>query len=262
MQPSEYYEVVTDTLHIISETISHPVDAFAYGGRSGSKQFEELEVKSHIRTHHEDIIEAVNATLREDLTLDRISATENIGESADRTMEDISLHFTETIGEEKHAIDVPINIKFVKGSSADNVGGWGCLNFSLYGDYSVNTKVKLLERIATESFTTEPSDYFLWVFLKTEGADDIIKNAKVYSLIGTTEAAIVINPVQPFPLQFASHKAPQEYECIIDEDTLLKRREALWSIIRTKVTNNLEKQIILWKKATPPPRTVVVSVIP
>lgn len=90
MQPSEYYEVVTNTLHIISETINHPVDALAYRGRSGSKDFEELEVKSYIRTHHDEIITTVNDSLREGLILNQVVATENIGESEDRTMEDIS----------------------------------------------------------------------------------------------------------------------------------------------------------------------------
>lgn len=93
MNPHSYYLAIHTTIHTTSMIINHQVDINNYSGRAGSRDFEDKEVKSYIRKHHDTIVSQVNEALGEDIFLEYIDAQENSSESSERTMEDILVVF-------------------------------------------------------------------------------------------------------------------------------------------------------------------------
>lgn len=247
IDPDTYYRNIHATIHIVSNIISHDVDIKKYSGRSGSREFEEKEVKSYIRKNHDLILGRVNKDLSDDLRLDHINASENSGESSERTMEDISLVFSSSDDEEDSVI-VPVNIKCVSGKNSDNIGGWSALNFCLYGDNLQTKKKKVLERIIQEKYSYSCGDYFLWVFHKDKESSLIIKESSLFSLLGTDISAISINSSQSFPLQFASHRVKEEYCSIEDSLYLYQRRVDLTQKIATTMYEKYGKEEKLWRQ--------------
>lgn len=246
MNPHSYYLAIHTTIHTTSMIINHQVDINNYSGRAGSRDFEDKEVKSYIRKHHDTIVSQVNEALGEDIFLEYIDAQENSSESSERTMEDILVVFSCKEKDTTNIIKVPINIKCVSGKNADNVGGWAALNFVLYGDDKQSKKRKTLQRIIEQDFTQEPGDYFLWVFYKNKPSHAIVKDSALFSLLGTDSSAISVNPSQSFPLQFSSHKVSEEYLPVYTQQDLYQRRCNLVEKIATTMKQSYSKEEKLW----------------
>lgn len=250
---NDYYESIRISLKTIGKVIADEekdliINLKAFTGRKGSSYFEDDFLKPLIRKHSEQFCEKVSENLKDNsFEFVKIEAPKSFDESSARSFADVSVvikHPDGAISEEY------VNIKATSGNTADNVGSWQSLNHVLYGNKNkiVKNRTQLLERIANEPLGDQLSDYFLWVFNKSgPKSDDLLRNASVHSMLGSSLKDFKINMSQNYPIQFNSHRAEQ----VLFDDTFTittARNELLKKIL----SNGIEfygNQLGLWTKA-------------
>lgn len=236
-----YYQMVHAALSTIGNSINHTVDPARYQGRKKSGTFEEEEIKKHIRNNSDLIHKNIESILPTGVVLQRIDASEDTTEASGRTMADIMIIFQESTDNISREVIIPVNIKFTKGSSSDNVGGWTALEHTIFGDIHHSSKSGFYSRIQSYKHqpSVQPSDYFLWVFSKSDHPENVIPHATTYSLLTAyVNDALCYNYSQSFPLQSSLRKMKKAHTTVLTNDEMLAAKIGL---VATMVKKEEEK---------------------
>lgn len=204
----DYYSTIQKTLTITAQEIKKSNIAYDYcdyAGRIGSTRFESM-IKACIRENMDSILYAVNKNLSNGWVLENIDASENLDDTSERSMSDITLTI---IRPDKSRTVEHVNIKATAGKTADNVGGWASLYYSFYGVVKPNAS----KSFVLNEFSINPPlfsglhDYFLWVFNKKSDSFTILCDSSSVHSYFTSVGGFVVNISQSFPLQFNAHNA-------------------------------------------------------
>ena len=158
-------------------------------------------------------------------------------------MADIMIIFQESTDNISREVIIPVNIKFTKGSSSDNVGGWTALEHTIFGDIHHSSKSGFYSRIQSYKHqpSVQPSDYFLWVFSKSDHPENVILHATTYSLLTAyVNDALCYNYSQSFPLQSSLKKMKKAHNTILNNDEMLAAKTGL---ILDMMKNKKEKVV-------------------
>lgn len=251
---NDYYRYMRETLDNIALFIieleeDYTVDSQLFMGRNGSTYFEEEFLKPLIRKHNEKLVEMVNdSSTVKNYHLLGINASQNVDESAERSMADMTLTIRRAA--DNRIYEEFINIKATSGNKNDNVGGWESLNYVLYGSIGKNIvkRSDMLDKISTTAFSTQLHDYFLWVFQKNNTMmSEIMRSSAVHSMLATSLDSFAINMSQSYPVQFNCHKAR---DIVFTKDyTIVDARKAFAYKILERGIIFHQKQLLSWSKA-------------
>lgn len=188
---------------ILDSTFNQKVSSRKKKGRLGAVEFEKKVGLPALRRHEKEIIDTVNAKfaslgLNASISsLDIPSAQET--ESQSRSWMDYSFNLLI----EGVEVLVPVNIKYGKGTTKDNLGGWKAVEYALFGGITKTQGSDAVfnhEGYSNGSYIESPiADYYFLGF--THGEKTAAGTFRVSSLLALTDEEKVVNLSQSLPIQ-------------------------------------------------------------
>jgi hypothetical protein len=185
-------------------------------GRATSTEFEKLIILPAVADTHLTALPLINEKLSKLVLTGNVAATytgyimpEGETEASARSFADLWYKITLTNSDSEVVnLEVPVNVKYATGLTADNVCGWKAFEYALFGSVIHNSREGLEKRLQANELTTFASDYFILSFSHgTQGK--AFNGYTLTSLLSVNPETITYNKSQSFPVQFNVSKAVQ-----------------------------------------------------